>query len=249
MEPQFAWVSQVAGSPQIRWRNLATIGGLIFVALFAGQLAVSWLFDAPLQPELLVINGAVIAGWFVLVVELQRQRVIHGVWRLRFSLQALFLTMVCAALFFGGVGNAIRRARADHAFGEEMQQALRELVGRDGGVYSGRSGGRDLTIFVRRADFSDHDFERMLALITQGGARSCDLRQLHLGPSGVTPESIRRLISCRRLQHLTWTSQAVGDDLVDAFGELKQLRSLSGPFTPEQHDRLQAQLLHATIQD
>lgn len=241
-EPQFPWVVVVGGVPHVRWKNVLSLGGLTAGALFGGQWAFSYFLDVDFAWDFVLALTASVAGWLVLAVELQRQRVLHGAWRWRFGLASLLAMMLCAALFFGGLGNSLRRTRAAHAQSAQLRAELLRVLGPGGHAYVGKTGGRYLSLFVRRTDFSDADLAQILALSSQHGTRSCELNLLDLRATAVTSAGVARLADCRRLQHLDLPRVALDNDALEALLKLQRLRSLGGQFTPEQRARLRAAL-------
>jgi hypothetical protein len=189
----------------------------------AAAALVSWYAQTALRPQLIL---AFCAGMFTVLsiaVELQRQRILAGRWRLRLSLQSCLLVMFFVGLFFAGAGNAYRSDLRGLALNESLRAELESVIN-GGRVSMSQPGGRRISCHVRRPDFNDD----LAELIRRASAvtGSCELTMLFLEGTQTSDVGVRQLGACSELAVLSLPSMPLDDRAVAALASLFRLELL-----------------------
>lgn len=213
------------GRPYVRWTNV----GLYLLAMFSVQTLIgawiSWWQKMPMTIGPIVIPLFGMMGYLVVVVELQRQRVLMGGLRLRLGLGAMLICMTLFCMFAAVVAHAIRQSQEWHATNLELKERL-EAVMQDGAAYMGTVNGRSITCQVQRASFSDEDLEQLIRIATHGRARSCELTAVFLGKTKVTTVGVEKLAAGGRLTLLELPAIPLSSAAVDALAGCSELQFL-----------------------
>lgn len=245
-EPKFAglWVKEVMGRPYVRWTNV----GLYLLAMFSVQTLVgaliSWWQKMPMNLGPIVIPLFGMMGYLVVVVELQRQRVLMGELRLRLGLGAMLICMTLFCMFAAVMAHTIRQTQEWHATNLELKERL-EAVMQDGKAYMGTVNGRSITCQVQRASFSDEDLEQLIRIATHGRTRRSELTAAFLGETKVTTVGVEKLAADGRLTLLDLPAIPLSDAAVDALAGCSELQFLfldEKMLSPEQLARLRQAL-------
>ena len=140
-----------------------------------------------------------VAGvYFVIVVELQLQRLRYGTWRFRYSLRSVLLLTAIAAAFFAVASYGFREQQREFVFNAELKKDL-ETVIQGGTVSISNPGGRGILCQVTRSNFSDDDLAKVIELASSGSTHTCELEDLLLGATSITNAGICQLADCRKL--------------------------------------------------
>lgn len=227
------------GKPCVRWGLVVGYIGIVVGFNALAMFLISWFVGTRFNlPLVIAISCGAIAG-FTVVLELQRQRVLTGEWRLRLSIISCLILMLIAAWFFAIVGNVIRTNQLGNAANLVLKTKLEELI--DGGnAYISTIEGTGVSCDVSRSSFSDDDLQRLIQLasertpgisqitilnlektsVTDAGLQTVHLcphlTQLFLPSFQLSNESIAGLVACRNLKYLTLdesklTSEQVAD--------------------------------------
>ena len=116
-----------------------------------------------------------IAAYIVVIVDLQRQRLLHGNWRFRFSLQTIFLLTASASAFFALLTHAVRENQRLFAENQTIKEQLESLM-QGGTAWIGTPGGSGITCQMTRPSFSDDDLASLIGLASRGGQRPVSCR-------------------------------------------------------------------------
>ncbi|HWB14283.1 MAG TPA: hypothetical protein VG826_33960 [Pirellulales bacterium] len=234
------WVREVAGRPRIRWGRVAAfLAGAAAIDCVA-TLGVALATDMPINEVTILAPLCGAAGYLVLAVELQRQRLQTSQWRFRFGMGALLVLTAVAAAFFALTTGALRENQRLFAENQTLKSDI-EAVMQGGVAWIGMPGGRGITCQVTRPGFSDADLARIIDLASRGGARSCELTTLFLGRTAVTNAGVRQLAACDKLIFVDLPPVSLSDDTIEALSKCRRLEFLlidERGLTAAQIDRL-----------
>jgi hypothetical protein len=202
VEPsELIWVRIVSGRLRVRWARILAFLSATVVINFLGMTIVSRFAQMPIRTDLLLVPQCVIVAFIVVVIDLQRQRLLHGNSRFRFSLQTIFLLTASAAAFFALLTHAVRENQRLFAENQIIKERLESLM-QGGTAWIGTAGGGQITCQVTRPSFSDDDLASLIDLASHGGESPCELSTLFLGGTSVTNSGVCRLGTCEKLVSL-----------------------------------------------
>lgn len=196
------FIREVDGNPKILWKGIGLyLFALLLMNLFV-SLFISYFFSVPLRRELLILTLLGPATILLVVIELQRQQILHQDNRIRFSIASIFigtfLVAIFAATVITTVKNTDRRFKANKALVSELEI----IIGESGGnAYIGSLEGGNVTLLITRADFSDDDFSVLLGKL-KDGTGATDVRHLDLGASSITEKSLESICKLTELRFL-----------------------------------------------
>ena len=226
VEPsKLIWVRVVSGRLRVRWARILAFLSATVVINFLGTAIVSRFTQMPIKTELLFAPLCVIAAYIVVIVDLQRQRLLHGNWRFRFSLQTIFLLTASASAFFALLTHAVRENQRLFAENQTIKEQLESLM-QGGTAWIGTPGGSGITCQMTRPSFSDDDLASLIGLASRGGERPCELSTLFLGSTSVTSSGVCRLGTCEKLVFLELPPMDLSEAAIDALAKCRRLEFL-----------------------
>ena len=241
---ELIWVRDVGGRPQIRWPRIVVVLVTVLACCFAMGLAMSWFTGLPFRWRSTLMFLCGWTAYLALAVELQRQRVLAGQWRLRISLGALLVMIGIGCAFFALAGGELRQNNRWQAANRKLTADL-EAVMRGGRANVGGLDGSYITCQATRPDFDDDDLARLIELASHGESGKCELAYLFLGGTKISSAGVRQLAGCKKLELLDIPSMPLDDAAIDAVAGCKRLQFLlldEGQLTQSQLARLQQAL-------
>ena len=236
------------GKPYIRWARVALFLGFLIGGSIAGAWIVSWLFRGPIPTFAIIMQSSVMVIYLIAQIELERQRVLTGKWTWRFSLAGILSMMFFVAIFFGVVGNELRKTQREFAEGKKVIASLQEVIGK-GNAYAQSRNGR-FTVQVARPDFNDDDLREVIRLTTQENGGSQELAVAMLIGTSVTEQGLRELRRCPKLSMMTISTGPLSDETIAALNECPELENIilvESNFTAEELAHLRSSLKRAKV--
>ena len=216
------WVNNVDGQPKVRWGRIVGFVGLVFVANALVHLAMSFIVGLPFRWPLLFLVSSGAIFWLVLAVELQRQRILMGQWRLRLGIGTGLILMALAASFFAVIGNEIRKNQRGHAANLTMKAKLEKLI--DGGnAYISTPDGTGVSCDISRSSFSDDDLQQLIQLASERTPGVSQITLLNLENTSVSEAGIQAVRLCPHLTHLFLPRYSLSDETIAAIATCRKL--------------------------
>lgn len=245
------WVIDQGGMPCVRWGRVAAYIGIVGCANAMAMFMLSLVIGVRFKLPLLFVLSCGPMAYMTLAVELQRQRVLTGEWRLRLSISTGLVLMIIAACFFAVVGNEIRANQRGHNANLALKNKLDELI--DGGnAYISTVEGTGVSCYVSRTSFSDDELQQLIQLASERTPGISQITLLNLEKTSVTDaglqvfhlcphltclflpslrlsnESIKSLVSCSKLKYLTLDESKLTSDQLAALRKLLPKLMLNG---------------------
>lgn len=257
-------MENVDGKPRIRWvfivPTLLIVGAQITTTALFGPL---WSEPPGRRIPFLQLFFAyeliAIAGFAIVYVELQRQRILSGKSKWQIGLGATMWLTALAAVLFALLGHEYREYHRDQEQFRANQKKIAAMIE----IITGDSSGAAMTVidtslnasqlacYVQRATFGNDDLAKLIDVACEEGRIACPIKSLWLSMSNVDEAALRE--SLARVPELTDLAYfrypivegRVEDATVDAIiKHCPNLQNLSWnfqEFTPEQIARLRAQ--------
>ena len=222
---QMNWVHDVGGRPRVRWWRIVAVLAVILAGEFLGATIVGWFTDTSIHVAMLLTPLCMAGAYFVVVVELQLQRLQHGAWRFRYGLRSILLLTAIAAAFFALTSSDWHKTQREFAFNAELKRDL-EAVIQDGTVSISNPGGRGILCQVTRSSFSDDDLAKVIDLASQGSTHTCELGHLFLGGTSVTNAGICQLAECQKLVFVELPPIDLSAAALESLAKCRRLESL-----------------------
>ena len=195
------WVINQGGKPCVRWGRVIAFVGTVFGVNALAMLLLSLVLGVRFQLPLLFLMSFGAVVFLTIAVELQRQKVLTGEWRFRFSISTGLLLMILAACFFAILGNEIRLNQRGHAANLVLKTKLEELI--DGGsAYISTVDGTGVSCDVSRTSFSDDDLQKLVQLASERTPGISQISFLNLEKTSVTDAGLQTVRLCPHLTHL-----------------------------------------------
>lgn len=204
--------------------SVAVLAAAVALGLLVGRWGVGWaqlvagMVISAGVTSLTILVWSLPRYWWLAVPPLYLGLQALRVWRrqplpaLRLRLSALFLIVVAAMLFAGGIGNLWRHLSMERRLAEELSPWI-DIVTHD---FDGAVTG----VVLKGAD--DSVLERLAPRL----AKFPSLRQVQIVNQPVTDRGVAHLAGLRRLQMLSLQGTQVGDAGMRHVSELARLRQL-----------------------
>ena len=243
------WVCDVGGQPRVRWWRIVAVMASIFVCAFIGAAIAGRLTETSTSVVMLLAPLCVAGVYFVIVVELQLQRLRYATWRFRYSLRSILLLTAIAAVFFALASYGFRADQREFAFNAELKKDLEALI-QGGTVSISNPGGRGILCQVTRSNFSDDDLARVIDLASSGITHTCELEDLLLGGTSITNAGICQLADCHKLVVVELPPIDLSAAAIDALSKCRRLKVVvidERRLQQDQLDDLRASLPHIML--